>query len=107
MQVLLIDDQRNAVFISITYGIEVTKIAKDFESGIEALKSQKWDLLLLDHDLNSYVDGIEKTGYDIMLWLEVNPVHMPSEIHLVTANPVGAARMRSVIASLQSKGLLK
>jgi len=107
MKTLLIDDLRNEAFISQTYGIEVTEVARTYTDGVNALVTKQWDLLLLDHDLNSYVDGVEKTGYDIIVFLENNPQYMPKEIFLVTANPVGRARMQFVIDSWKRTGLLK
>lgn len=107
MRVLLIDDIRNEVFIAATYGIEVSHVAKNFTQGIISLVSQKWDLLLLDHDLSSYVEDVEKTGYDVMLFLEKNPEYLPGEIMLVTSNPVGRDKMNVVIKILKEQGLLK
>jgi hypothetical protein len=79
------------------------RVARNFTEGIEALKSEKWDLLLLDHDLSSYVDGKEKTGYDVMCFLEENPQYLPGKIKLVTSNPVGRYNMQVVIDKLYSE----
>jgi len=87
MNVLLIDDIRHVPV--------ATKVARTFQEGIDALQSQKWDILLLDHDL-----GEEKSGYDVMCWLEQNPDHLPGEIACVSANPVGKARIEQVIRKL-------
>lgn len=94
MRVLLIDDIRN---------MTADRVARNFTEGIEALKSEKWDLLLLDHDLSSYVDGKEKTGYDVMCFLEENPQYLPGKIKLVTSNPVGRYNMQVVIDKLYSE----
>ncbi len=65
MRTLLIDDLRN---------IKADVIARTYDEGIRELTyNGPWDLLLLDHDLASFVNGIEKTGYDVMCFLEENP----------------------------------
>lgn len=101
---LLIDDVRNEINIRLTYNIEVNKVAKNYSAGIEALKSQKWDTLCLDHDLASWDEnGVEKTGYDIMKFLEEFPQYMPVHIIYVSANPVGVQNMRAVERSIRSR----
>lgn len=95
MKILLIDDIRN---------LPATKVARDYFSGVEALETSEWDVLLLDHDLACYdEDGKEWTGYDVMCWLEEHPEHLPKqEIKIVSSNPVGRDRMQSVIDKLYS-----
>jgi hypothetical protein len=96
MKTLLIDDQRN---------LKADCVARTFKDGIKQLKSSKWELLLLDHDLGCFDEktGIEKTGYDIICWLEKNPNRLPKKIELVTSNPVGRQRMAKVIEHLYRK----
>lgn len=90
--ILLIDDERD---------IEAHAIARNYFDGIKLLESQHWSLLLLDHDLASFEEnGRERTGYDVVCWLEQNPQHLPDKIELVTSNPVGRQRMQQVINSL-------
>ncbi len=104
MKVLLIDDMRTPEFIETKYGLEVTTLAKTFAGGINMLKADKWDVLLLDHDLASWDDeGTELTGYKVMLFLEENPEYLPGKIILVTSNPVGRAKMQTVIDKLYQK----
>jgi len=93
MRVLLIDDIRD---------LTATVVARNYFDGIDHLKDNgPWDLLLLDHDLASFDDnGREKTGYDIMCFLEEFQEYLPKEIQLVTANPVGRDRMQKVIDKL-------
>ena len=97
---LLIDDTRTNIAADI--------IARTFEDGIKALKENKIDVLYLDHDLgfnhysNNYSD--EKTGYDIMCWLEQNQQYLPTTIVCVSANPVGAKRINQVIEKLYKGG---
>ena len=91
-RVLLIDDLRN---------IEATRVARTYNEGIEALKDGPWDLLLLDHDLGCYDSvGREKTGYDIICFLEENLQYLPERIELVTMNPVGRLKMNAAIVNL-------
>lgn len=71
---------------------ENTFVAKNYAEGIKALQEQIWEILFLDHDL-----GEEKTGYDVVCWLEKNPINGPAIICLTTSNPVGRDRMIQVI----------
>lgn len=103
MRTLLIDDIRN---------LSADRIARNYEEGIKALQEETWDLLLLDHDLADFVedgssiviaDWNEKTGYDVMCWLEENLEHLPKSIQFVTANPVGRQRMMKLKEKLYEK----
>lgn len=91
MKVLLIDDLRN---------LTSDRCARTFDEGISALQDQRWDLLLLDHDLGD--PNPKKTGYDILSWLEEHPQHVPGDIKLVTQNPVGRQKMQPLIDRLLS-----
>jgi hypothetical protein len=56
----------------------------------------------LDHDLGWEatlgLDSKEKTGYDVVLFLEENPHLWPRDgVHVHSANPVGSKRMQIVI----------
>ncbi len=90
MRHLLIDDYRN---------LSVDVIARNYDEGIKQLElNGPWDELLLDHDLASFDDdGHEKTGYDIMCWLEEHPEYLPKKIVCVSANTVGVQRINTVI----------
>ena len=63
MASLLIDDCRN---------LNCDRTERTFIGGLKALQEKIWDELYLDHDLGIF-EGNEKTGYDIMCWLEANP----------------------------------
>lgn len=89
MRNLLIDDMRDIV--------GMTKVARTFEQGIEALKEGNWDILYLDHDLGQ---PEPKNGYKIMCWLEEHPEFLPKKIILVTSNPVGRQKMQAVLDRL-------
>jgi len=87
---LLIDDKRD---------IETGLIARDYDSGIIALKTAgPFEVLYLDHDLGD--EDPHKTGYGIMCFLEENPQLLPKRISLVTSNPVGRKNMLIVINRL-------
>ena len=92
LPILLIDDCRN---------IAADVICRTYEEGIEALKHNKFSVLFLDHDLASFDEGgREKTGYDVLCFLEANPELLPKRIELVTSNPVGRQNMKVVIEKL-------
>lgn len=94
LRTLLIDDVR-------TIG-DPDLIARNYWSGVTCLATfPQWELLLLDHDLASFdAKGKEKTGYDIMCWLEEHTEYLPKKIELVTSNPVGRKKMQLVIDQL-------
>lgn len=99
LKVLLIDDVRNPEFIPNPHGsnnepYKNVTIARNAEEGIERLKEQKWDVLLLDHDM-----GYGKNGMDVLRFLEDpdNHKHMPKRIYLVTANVVERPKMLAML----------
>lgn len=77
-------------------------IARTFFEGVELLENNKWDELLLDHDLgpDSIIGEVEFTGYDIMCWLEEHPEYIPKKITCISANPIGRKRIEQVIQKL-------
>lgn len=91
MKILLIDDIRE---------MEADVVARTFDEGIAALKSDSFTLLLLDHDLGD--PDPRKTGYDILSWLERNPKHLPKDIKVISMNSVGIQKMNVVIKRLYS-----
>jgi CheY-like chemotaxis protein len=97
MATLLIDDQQQR---QDTYQADVW--AKTYQAGIEALASQHFDLLYLDHDLGDFSGsgGREMSGYDVLCWLEQNMQHLPGAIQIVSSNGGGVPRMRLVIGKL-------
>lgn len=104
MKTLLIDDLRDVGYVNSGWNVKVTDVARTFDEGIEALKRGNVDTLLLDHDLACYdSDGNEMTGYKVMLFLEEHPEYLPKRILLVTSNPVGRAKMQTVIDKLYQK----
>lgn len=102
MRVLLIDDLREIETVMPDFRIYPDFFgvaARTFKVGITELKNGgPWDILFLDHDLASFdKNGNEKTGYDVMCFLETHPEYLPKKIVLVTSNPVGRKRMQIVI----------
>lgn len=97
MRILLIDDQREKKDVD----LRITQVERRYAQGLYALENEgPWDILYLDHDLMSFNQRGEMTGYDIMCWLERNPEYLPGKIELVTSNPAGRQRMQQVIDKL-------
>lgn len=101
---LLIDDTRDEAAPNIMRRLDL--IARTYWTGVDALvRMGPWDVLLLDHDLNSFAPetGKEYTGYDVMCFLEAHPGYLPGRIEIVSSNPVGRQRMQVVIDKLYPK----
>lgn len=94
MKKLYVDDER-----SCPSGWD---LARSYAEAIEKLSSIEYIDLSLDHDIASYENGREKTGYDIALWLANRKMttgeYVPPNITCHSANPVGRARIEGVIA---------
>lgn len=76
------------------------------EEAIELLRSGKVEEISLDHDLGLASDEAERTGYDVLRWLEeavaTGAWTFPlPEIRIHSANPVGKRRMEHAIDSIQ------
>jgi len=70
--------------------------AKNYNDAIMALKSGQITHVSFDHDLSDIKKGIEKTGYDIAIWVEEAAYNkkIPKLTYAVhSANPVGAAKI--------------
>lgn len=92
MRSLLIDDVRN---------IPADKVARTYWEAIEALEDEIWDLVYLDHDLNSFDEnGKEFTGKDICTWLQANQQAHPRRVILVTMNYWGGKDMLAILNRL-------
>lgn len=75
--------------------------AKNYDEAVEYLKTGEVTHASLDHDLS--IDDIlkqdnfkEKTGYDVICWMEENNV-WPEFIQCHSANPWGRDRINQVI----------
>jgi hypothetical protein len=79
--------------------IDADVVARTYDEGIEALKSQgPFNILYLDHDLGD--ENPRHTGYGIMCFLEENQEYLPDQIVIVSSNPVGRRNMQVVIDKL-------
>ncbi len=85
MKTLLIDDTKT---------LPADRIARNYADGIKALHEERWDLLLLDHDLGCFDEnGKELTGMDILKWIAENRGYAPEKIGIVTMNIVARKQM--------------
>jgi hypothetical protein len=61
----------------------------------------------LDHDLDTSASigqsPTERTGYDVVLWMEEHDVWPPNGVHVHSQNPAGAKRMLQAIHRAYSK----
>lgn len=84
------------------HGFIISEWAKTYEQAIAFLKTGEVTLASLDHDLS--VEATmgepkpeEKTGYDVVCWMEANNVWPRYGVFVHSMNPVGRARMQGVI----------
>jgi hypothetical protein len=76
------------------------------DDAIDLLGSGEVEEISLDHDLGLTTPEAERTGYDVLLWLEAEVAtgtwhfEVP-KIQVHSANPVGRRRMEQAIASIQ------
>lgn len=108
MKILLIDDMREAQYVRnpmrtdgalFDNGDVVT--ARTVEQGLELLRQDDYDLLLLDHDMG------DRNGMEVLSFLEGWPGHIPRNIFLVTANIVAGPRMMDVLKRFYEKGYIR
>lgn len=86
------DDVRNPVYCIEGYCYSDWVWVRTAEEAIELLRTGKVKVISLDHDLGPF----QKTGYDVLLWMEENDV-WPETIHIHSMNPVGRQRMFAVL----------
>lgn len=93
MKNLWVDDERPAP--------EGWDLAKSYQEAIDKLETINYDKVSLDHDIASFDENGEKTGYDIALWLAnrkyTSDEYIPSKIECHSANPVGRLRIEGVV----------
>jgi len=94
---LWLDDQRNPFH----HGAIGAVWVKTYEEAIELLATGEVEVASLDHDLNmtqtmGYADE-EKTGYDILCWMEENNVWPVNGVQVHSANPSGRKKMLQVV----------
>lgn len=88
MKTLLIDDMRN---------ILADRVCRTFEEGLEAIKEGGWGILYLDHDLG---DAQDRSGYDIIRYIEENQELRPDVVIIVSSNPVGVKNIQAALKSM-------
>lgn len=74
-------------------------LAKTYDECIHLLRSNNVTHLSLDHDL-----GTDKTGYDVILWIEKNVAYnkyAPPEINVHSANTSAARKMWQGVHSIE------
>jgi len=73
----------------IDHNLTITDSSK---AAINKLSNEKWDLLMLDHDLGNeaYVPSGPNTGYEVAKFLEENEQFQSSNIIVHSLNVVGA-----------------
>src|SRR5208337_4983799 len=75
--------------------------AKNYLEAVECLATGQVTFASLDHDLG--LDDMigqpkgEKTGYDVVCWMEENNIWPQDGVAVHSMNPVGKARMQMVI----------
>ena len=79
--------------------------ARTYNEALEMLMTGEVEMASLDHDLcfedQMRTDGYkEKTGYDLMCWIEEHPDYWPEYMDCHSANPVGRARIEQVIEKI-------
>jgi hypothetical protein len=76
------------------------------DEAINLIRSGGVEEISLDHDLGLATPEAERTGYDVLAWLEKEVAtetwqfEVP-EIYVHSANPVGRRRMEQAIASIE------
>lgn len=94
MKRLFVDDQRDPEW----FGLEGWTVARSSSEAIEILRGGDVVQCSLDHDL-----GGDDTGYIVICWMEENNVFPVDGIFVHSANPVGKARIQSVIDSMNRR----
>lgn len=106
---LWLDDYRRPTDFVPNYQDKNWVWAKTAEEAIGYLRTGKILFASLDHDLTEdqmvkggYLGQIyedeQKSGYDVVVWLEEHPEFWPPDgVQVHTANPAGRARMQQVI----------
>jgi hypothetical protein len=77
-------------------------IARTYDEAIQMLSKHMYTDMYLDHDLGDFSGegGRERTGYDVLMWLvqrKHDGEHVPTNFHILTANPVGRQKFEGVI----------
>jgi len=90
MRTLVIDDYKD---------INATYVARTFKDGVNKLKTEKWDLLYLDHNLGEF----KKSGYDVMQFLKENKQFAPKMILCISDSPGGKDQINGMIKDIYGR----
>lgn len=94
---LWLDDIRDPV----QHGYIGYSWAKTYEEAIAALSTGRVQHASLDHDLGIRstlgMPTDEKTGYDVVCWMEEHNIWPRHGVRVHSANPVGKTRMEAAI----------
>ena len=74
--------------------------ARSFHEAIVKLELLEFEAVSIDHDLGSFYGNKEMTGMDIVWWLvqrKQDGGHVPTDIRVHSANPVGHQNMVDTI----------
>ncbi len=95
---LYVDDERDLPESSEE---DLWVLARTYAQAIELLAGWVFQSVSLDHDL-----GEERTGYDIVCWLERRQIsggHIPVVIKAHSANPVGRANIDRAVRTIERR----
>lgn len=102
MNLLILDDDKiRHVFFKKNFSEHVITSVYTTEDAIQALQSETFDAVFLDHDLGGHMSvdsfGQETTGYTVAKWLSENPDRKPLNIIIHSFNNVGAKNMQNIL----------
>jgi len=117
MNILIVDDQqlRHDKFIK-EYPDDNLFHVYNFDSAAQALDTQKFDMIMLDHDLGDYsgtfadgTPGKELTGYDVALYLVrvVAESNWPEYVMIHTLNNVAAWSIKNLLNTVGIKSAVR
>jgi response regulator of citrate/malate metabolism len=102
MKVLMIDDLKKIEEFFTKEEIATfsrLEIARTYKEGMRLLDEENWDLLLLDHDLGGFKDGMDILDY-LEIKLLINPLAVPKKIKIITKNLAEILKMEELAKKL-------
>ncbi len=112
MRVLVLDDMTvRQVCFRMTYGEDNVKSTKTYNEFLNALDSEKWDIIHLDHDLGDFVENPDTYIDGWGITREFNGLHAaykvcelpenkrPCSVIVHSINPEGAKAMVAVLTN--------
>ena len=102
MKILILEDshQRHHQF-RINFIGHLLTIVETVPECIEALQTEEFDAICLDHDLGGkeMVKSGDGTGYEVAVWLTKNKDRTPKHLYIHSMNSTGAKNMKNVLES--------